>query len=106
MKQVYIAQDNITAHLVKDYLASCYIESIIKGELLLGAVGEIPANSFPTVWVIDDDDYDKALELVKSFEAGFTENQLFDNVWKCDNCDELIEAQFTQCWKCGRERVR
>ena len=103
---MYIARDNFTAQLVKDYLASCYIESIIKGELLIGAVGEIPANTFPTVWILEDDDYDKALELVKSFEAGFAENQLFDNVWKCESCNELIEAQFTQCWKCGNERVR
>jgi len=104
MKQVYIAEDNISAQMVKDYLASRHIDSIIKGEMLIGAIGELPANSFPTVWVTDENDYDKAVDFIKSYEAGFVDEQVFDNVWKCGNCDELIDAQFTQCWKCGQER--
>ncbi len=106
MKQVYIAEDNITAQLMKDYLASRRIDSIIKGELLLGAIGEIPANTFPTVWIVEDDDYEHALQLVKNYEDGLSNEQIFNNVWRCEGCDELIEAQFTQCWKCGGERVR
>jgi len=106
MKQVYIAEDNITAQMMMDYLASRHIKSIIKGELLLGAVGEIPANTFPTVWIIYDEDYEQALQLVKIYEGGLSNEQLFNNVWRCEICGELIDAQFTQCWKCGEERVR
>ena len=104
MKLVYTAQDSVSAQLIKDYLAESAIDSIVKGELLIGAVGELPASSFPTVWVVDDNDFESASELVKSYERGFKDQQLYNNVWKCEFCDELIEAQFTQCWKCGYER--
>jgi hypothetical protein len=24
--------------------------------------------------------------------------------WNCDSCREVIEGQFTECWKCGKSR--
>jgi len=104
MKQVYSAGSLIDAQIVKDHLMSLNIECIIKGELLLGAIGEIPADTNPTVWVIDERDYDLALEKIKNFESDRTMDQMHFNVWKCCKCNELIEPQFTQCWNCGATR--
>jgi len=25
-------------------------------------------------------------------------------LWACASCGELSEPQFTQCWRCGRDR--
>ena len=104
MKQVYTAFDVVSAQMMKDYLVSFGIESIVQGDLLIGAVGEIPANSYPTVWVLNDDDVEKAEERVKNYEASRPDDQIHNNVWKCLDCDELIEAQFTRCWQCGKDR--
>lgn len=102
MKQVYAAPDLITAQMFKDYLQMFNVDCIIKGDMLIGAIGEIPADTYPTVWVCDESDFDRARNLVKQFEEN--QGQVYDNVWKCEDCDELIDAQFTQCWKCGKER--
>jgi hypothetical protein len=104
MKQVYIAPDIVGAQMMKDYLVSFGIESFVQGDLLIGAIGEIPTNSYPTVWVLNDADIERAEERVRNFESQQQDDQVYSNVWKCIACDELIEAQFTHCWNCGRER--
>ena len=105
MKQVYLASDFLSVQLVKDYLESSGIECMIKGELLIGAIGELPANSYPSIWVIDDENYAEAKLLVEKYEKGERDDRPDRGVWKCIGCDELIDAQFTQCWKCGKERT-
>jgi len=104
MKQVYKAADLIEAQLLKDFISDHKIEVIIKGDLLTGAVGEIPADITPSVWVLNVDDYDAARELVTVFESNNKDAALTQSVWKCLECDELIEPQFSQCWKCGAAR--
>ncbi len=104
MKRVYIASNLIGAQMMKDYLISFGIDAFVQGDLLTGAVGELPADSGPSVWVFNDDDLDRAEEQVKIYEAQQPEDQVYNNVWKCIKCDELIDAQFTQCWQCGSER--
>ena len=45
-------------------------------------------------------DYDKAMEVIRQALAG-------KNVgpsWRCVTCGEVIEGQFSQCWRCGSER--
>jgi len=106
MKQVYEASDLVNAQMLKDYLVSFGIEAIVKGELLVGAIGEIPADSYPTVWIVNENDLEKAKLRIKNFESQAPDDQMYNSVWKCMDCDELIDAQFTQCWKCGSERKR
>ncbi|MDH5544554.1 MAG: DUF2007 domain-containing protein [Gammaproteobacteria bacterium] len=104
MKQVYIAANLPDAHMCKDYLESFSMPVIIKGEFLTGAAGELPVNAYPSVWVVDERDYELALTKVKIYERHESVDQLYDNDWLCEQCGERIEAQFTQCWQCGNQR--
>lgn len=104
MKQVYIASDLVGAQVLKDYLVSYGIEAFVQGDLLAGAAGELPANNYPSVWILNDEDFERAEQRVKNFEASRADDQVFDSVWKCLSCDELIDPQFTCCWRCGEER--
>lgn len=101
MKQVYSAQDLIEAQFLKDFISENKIDVIIKGDILMGAIGEIPADTTPSIWVLDESDYDRAKELVAAFRE---RNSVNNSVWKCPDCDELIEPQFSQCWNCGKVR--
>jgi len=103
MKQVYLAKDLVEAQMLKDFLSDQKIEVIVKGEFLMGAVGEIPADTSPSVWVVDEKYFDQARELVQLFGNQSIE-PVSDSVWKCLQCDELIEPQFSECWKCGKTR--
>lgn len=106
MKQIYSAANMLDAQLLKDFLLDRGIEVIIKGELLMGAIGEIPADTTPSVWVMDDSDYEAAKSLVSAFEDPDKIISPEKTVWKCLDCDELIEPQFSQCWKCGKPRTQ
>jgi len=105
VKQIYSARDLLDAQLLNDFISDHKIEVLIKGGLLIGAIGEIPADTTPSIWVLDDDDYDRAKELVAVFEARDNIVPAEMGVWKCLDCDELIEPQFSQCWHCGKSRA-
>ncbi|MHC4331384.1 MAG: DUF7577 domain-containing protein, partial [Planctomycetota bacterium] len=38
------------------------------------------------------------------FESGTLTAGKGDTPWTCPNCGEEVEAQFTNCWKCGANR--
>lgn len=66
MKTLLYAQDLIEAQLIKNLLQSEGIESMILGEFLQGAIGELPASGLIRVNV-EDDIYEQALRLVEDY---------------------------------------
>lgn len=66
MKTLLHAQDLIEAQLIKNLLQSEGIESMILGEFLQGAIGELPASGLIRVNV-EDDIYEQALRLVEDY---------------------------------------
>jgi len=99
MKRLYQARDTMEANLVMDYLGERFIRATIFGEFLIGGAGELSALQFPEVWV-EDDDIPRARVLLNEFLEQPTDK----GVWRCPQCDELIEGQFDLCWKCGTHR--
>ena len=78
------------------------IDSLIRNQNLSGAMGELPVNEcWPEVWIMDDDDYSRAMNIISSCLA---ETDTNSEPWSCV-CGENIEGQFTACWKCGAERT-
>lgn len=105
MKKVFIAKNPADAHLLKGLLEGENIEAAVRGEFLYGVRGEVPITpeTCPSVWVMDDSDYDKAMELVSTFRDGDLTNPIEGKVWRC-SCGEENENQFTECWSCGKAR--
>ena len=105
MKQIYLAQNPIDANLLVDLLAAEGIEAVVQGEHLYAIRGLVPV-SYPTVWVVDDEQYEPARALALEFDrqqqAGGGQVPLAP--WVCPSCGERIEGQFDQCWHCGAER--
>ncbi|MDH5233034.1 MAG: DUF2007 domain-containing protein [Gammaproteobacteria bacterium] len=99
MKQIYEATNMIEAQILKDYLANSHIDVIIRGEFLQGALGELPVNTYPTLWVLDDKEETNAIAAINAFQAS-NEN----SHWICPNCQELVDAPFTQCWNCQQDK--
>jgi len=56
---------------------------------------------YPELWVVHDEDFDKAVELREAWRAT---PPVAQNPWTCPGCGEQLEAQFTSCWKCGAVR--
>jgi hypothetical protein len=106
LKQVYLAQDPAEANLLVDLLKAEGIEAVVQGEYLYAIRGLVPA-TFPTVWVVDENEYDQARALALEFDCqqreGGDEEPL--EPWTCPSCGETIEGQFDQCWRCGADRT-
>ena len=105
MKQVYIADDPTEAHLVKGILEQYGISCEIRGEALWIARGQLPLTSetLPTIWIMDESRFEEAKELTERFHNGtLTTNT--GTFWKCPECGEEVEGQFTDCWQCGANR--
>lgn len=105
MKKVYVAKNLADAHLLKGLFEGENIEAEVRGEFLYGVRGEVPItpDTCPSVWVMDDSDYDKAMELVSAFREGESQTPIEGEVWRC-GCGEENESKFTECWSCGKER--
>jgi len=106
MKQVYIADEPAEAHLVKGILEQYGISCEVRGEALWGARGQLPLTSetLPAIWIIDDNRFEEAKELTERFENGTLTANAGEEVWKCPECGEEVEGQFTDCWQCGANR--
>lgn len=103
MLRLYTARDRVEAQLLHDFLDHRLIRTVVLGDLLSGAAGELPADICPSLWVIDDLDLPRARELLALFlDPGQTRRA--DQTWVCAVCGERVEANFELCWNCGRIR--
>jgi hypothetical protein len=105
MKKLYEAADRIEAQILKDALGANNVAAVIIGDYLSGAAGELPANIYPAVWVVEDRDLSRAEELLRDFtksRSSMAEN----NTWRCSRCGERVEANFEVCWNCATPRVK
>jgi hypothetical protein len=90
----------LTNEMFKSLLEEAGIPSLIRNEFLSVAAGEVPF--LPTeLWILNDEDYPRAKELVDGLRDEKIE---IHEPWLCPDCGEMIEGQFTSCWKCGKER--
>lgn len=98
MKKVTTADSLITISHYRNLLESEGIPAIIKNEYLGSIVGEMPfQDAWPELWVKNDLDYDRALQLID--ESSSDESPA--ESWLCRECGTENEGQFGACWNCG-----
>jgi hypothetical protein len=101
MKKVFVSQDLVEVEMLKECLEQAGIPCMIKNQQTSSLAGGIPfAEVFPELWVLKDEDYDQAKELLKMEAA---RSDVAQTTWRC-SCGELHSNEFTTCWKCGRTR--
>ena len=101
MKCVYEASDPVNAEIVKDYLVSWGLDVFIKGVFGWGGQGDLPTNAYPQVCVTRDADAQRARELIRMWERGEDPRP----PWSCPACGERMGGQFSDCWRCGAEKL-
>lgn len=102
MYRLYQAGNRIEAQLLSDLLQDKGIDSTILGDYLSGAIGELPADVYPSVWLIEDADRRRAEPLLAAFLA--EQRREAGASWVCRGCGELIDGSFDLCWRCGDSR--
>ncbi|GAA5218349.1 DUF2007 domain-containing protein [Corallincola platygyrae] len=98
MKLLYEAANGIEANLLKGMLATEGIEVTLKGEQLLGAVGELPMSVQQVSLWVDSGWYSAARRLLESYERKQSAQ------WCCHQCGETNEGSFDLCWQCSQPK--
>ncbi|MDJ0807131.1 MAG: DUF2007 domain-containing protein [Gammaproteobacteria bacterium] len=105
MHKLYEAADRIEAQVLKDHLQDEGVPSVILGDYLAGAMGELPANIYPEVWVLNAEDMEKAREILRDFTKSHVQREQNAD-WRCANCGEMVDAGFELCWNCATTRAK
>jgi hypothetical protein len=98
MIELYQAQDRVEAQMLKDFLLQQGVETVILHDLLSGAAGGVPANIFPTLYVLEQQDLKRARELTEQF---LSQSPSKGEPWVCEVCGERNDAGFEVCWNCA-----
>jgi hypothetical protein len=103
MQRLYLARDRVEAQFLRDFLDAERIGAVILGDYLAGAAGELPANIFPAVWVVEDSDLERArVVLARFLDQGRAAMERA--AWTCPHCGESVDGGFDCCWSCGTSR--
>jgi hypothetical protein len=97
-----VSQNLIEVEMRKERLEQAGIQCMIKNQRSSSLAGEIPFTEvFPELWLVQDEDYDRARQLL---EEGLILQPSNQDTWVCAGCGERHKGQFATCWNCGRER--
>jgi hypothetical protein len=96
MKRVFRAASLLQVAHARNVLIAAGIDSELRNQYLAGALGDLPMlETWPQLWVEDSLEPAalRALKTAATAPAGAT--------WICPDCGEVLEPQFTSCWRCG-----
>jgi len=108
--KLYTGRDSMDAHFVRAQLEAHGIPATVMGENLSFARGDLPMTleTLPSVWV-NQQHSEEAKQIVADLSdaqqrTARGETHATAPPWACPGCDETVEGQFDQCWKCGTSR--
>jgi len=96
MKRVFRAASLIQVAHARNLLSMAGIASELRNQYLAGALGDLPMfETWPQLFVEDADEQAalRALARASAAPGGAP--------WICEDCGEVLEPQFTNCWRCG-----
>lgn len=100
MKKVTSCDSLVTINHYKNLLESEGIAAFVKNEYLGSIVGEMPFQEvWPQLWVKNDLDYDRAVQLIDSDKVA---DESPTASWRCRYCGTENEGQFSACWQCSK----
>jgi hypothetical protein len=99
--RLYRAGSVPEAHLLCGMLQAEGIRSLVKNELLAGAISELPMMStLPEVWLVRASDEPKARRVLDDYRAR-ARSTLGPDV-ACPACGAENPSNFELCWKCRK----
>lgn len=98
---IFSSPDLGLLNLLKSQLETRGILGFIKNEFP-PAAGEVPPIlAEPELWIFEEKYSDEATGILHDLLKKSSHSA---EIWKCQNCGELLEGQFELCWKCGNSR--
>lgn len=98
---VHVAENQALAEILKDVLVRNGIGAMVTHHPF-PQDGRIEGSLECEVWIADENDLERARQIVQEFQQSPAQPTGWN--WRCKQCGEEIEPQFTACWKCGASR--
>ncbi len=103
MREVFVNQDHARVGFYKSVLDNAGIPSFVRNESSNNSVTELPSPLFfPTLCVLNDEDYDRAMQVLDEIHNAQPSNE---PDWVCPKCGESVPGNFDACWKCETVRA-
>ena len=102
MRRIYSSWNLAAVYHAKNLLEVEGIRARVRNEVISSGIGQLPPIECQIeLWLVNDFDAERAEHILRSATAGPREH---GRPWRCADCGEVAEAQFTQCWRCGAYR--
>lgn len=103
MKELFRERDFTVVGYYQTVLEGEGIATFIRNQNLTNMVTDVPIpDFFPALCVMEDEDYERATEILKSHVRAAEQPTGAD--WKCAACGEENPGTFEVCWSCGGGR--
>ena len=100
MKLVYTHENRLMVLNVRNILRDYGIDVVVNKEYASSAAGGLaPIDTWPEVWVVNDDDFDLSMNIIGSLDV-----KLETTMWECRGCLEMNDETFDYCWNCKRDK--
>lgn len=100
MKRIYSSSNPIGVRNAAAFLEQNGFRVTVQGEDRWGSAGGIPPiECWPELMLLDETQEAAALECLKRYREG-ARTQTGAPPWRCAQCGEELEAQFSECWRC------
>lgn len=101
MKLIYTHENMMLLHSAKNILEQSNIETTLKNEHSAPNGANLGiGNIFHELWVVHDEDYVQARELIEREIVNPTPKE----TWICSKCKEENAGSFDFCWSCQAAR--
>lgn len=102
MKELFRERELIKVSFYQQLLEAEGIATMIRNEhLTMSGLTEIPIPEFfPALCVLNDDDYEAAMEIIRTHLAA--DKEAADTESPCPSCGESNPDNFDICWSCEK----
>jgi hypothetical protein len=105
MKPVFSDADITRVNWFQQRLEEEGIPTFVRNQHLHNLATWMPVPAFhPTLCVLDDDDEQKALDLLEEFQSETLADAALPS-WICEGCGAEVPGNFTECWQCQRAKA-
>lgn len=98
MKELLREREFVRVGYYQTILEAAGIATFMRNENLSVTEVSIP-DFFPALCVVNDEDYDRAIAIIRDHEQKSKEAAAVDRT--CSECGETCPGNFEVCWNCG-----
>jgi hypothetical protein len=100
MPAFFASLKRLEVYHLRNLLEAEGIPCFVRNDVLSQLAGEVPfVDCQPELWLRRPDDHERAEDILQDFLRPPARAE----AWRC-SCGELLEGQFSACWRCGALR--